>query len=60
MLKFQIFRTISFEDIILGSWSGLNLNFAKIAGHEGPLELGRYISPSSKQILTCDGNKDCF
>ena len=42
------------------SWSGLNLNIAKISGHKGPLELGRYISPSSEQILTCDGNKDCF
>ena len=52
VLKFQIFQMNNFEDIIVGSWSGLN--------HKGPLKLRRYISPSSKQILTCDTDKDCL
>ena len=39
VLKFQIFQIISFEDIIVQSWSGLKLNFAENAGHDGPLEL---------------------
>ena len=39
VLKFQIFRIISFEDIIVQSWSGPNLNFAQSAGHNGPVEL---------------------
>ena len=41
VLKFQIFRIISFEDIIVQSWSGHNLNFAASAGHNGPVELRR-------------------
>ena len=39
--KFQIFRIINFEDIIVQSWSGYNLNFAENAGHDGPVELRR-------------------
>ena len=34
VLKFQIFRIISFEDIIVQSWSGHNLNFAENAGQK--------------------------
>ena len=30
VLKFQIFRIISFEDIIVGSWSGLKLKKVKM------------------------------
>ena len=41
VLKFQIFRIISFEDIIVQSWSGHNLNFAENAGQVGPVELRR-------------------
>jgi len=34
VLKFQIFRIISFEDIIVQNWSGQNLNFAENAGQK--------------------------
>ena len=37
VLKFQIFRIISFEDIIVQSWSGHNLNFAENAGQKNHL-----------------------
>ena len=60
MLKFQIFRIISFEDIIIQSWSGHNLNFAENAGQKKTPVQRRYISPSSKQILTFDTDKDCL
>ena len=41
VLKFQIFRIISFEDIIVQSWSGHNLNFAENAGQVGLMEVRR-------------------
>ena len=54
VLKFQIFRIISFEDIIVGSWSGLNLNSSKKVKITKNLQFFRchkYLSKLSAAII---------